>query len=276
MKQLFTQFLLLFGLVTYLVLLGNRSGSPAGRTGAPGETTCGTSSCHNVTPNTGSATINLTINEDQMTYQLGATHTIAIAIDGAQVAGRNGFEIVALDAQDNNVGEWILAGNDKRERSSNGRNYITQTTDGSAQAAWEIDWAAPEMDAGPVTFYVAVNDANNNGSRMGDDIYTTSLAVEAEVVSAVEEISSLIGVTIYPNPVNEQLNLQLNLATDTHLRGIVRNVVGQSVIELFQGTISAGTSLQTFSIPQNLISGHYFLELRSSAGAVKSVPFIKK
>ena len=259
-----------------MALLGNRSGSPAGRTGAPGETTCGTSSCHDVTPNTGSATINLTINEDQMTYQLGATHTIAIAIDGAQVEGRNGFEIVALDAQDNNVGAWILAGSDKRERSSEGRNYITHTMDGSAQAAWEVDWIAPEMDAGAVTFYVAVNDANNNGNRMGDDIYTTSLAVEAEVVSAVEEISSLAGVTIYPNPVSEQLNLRLNLTTDTHLTGTVRNIAGQSAMELFQGTILVGTSLQTFSIPQNLTSGHYFLELRSSTGAVKSIPFIKK
>jgi len=276
MRRLFTQFLFLFGLITYIALLGNRSGSPVGRTGAPGETTCGTSGCHDVTPNTGSATINVTLNTDQMTYRLGETHQIAIAIDSAQVEGRNGFEIVALDTLNNNVGAWILAGADKRERSSDGRNYITHTTDGSAQAAWEIDWQAPETDVGAVTFYVAVNDANNNGGRTGDDIYTTSLAVEAAIVSSVKEISSLAGFNIYPNPVQEQLNLQLNLTTETYLTGTIHNVVGQSITELFQGPISAGTSLQTFTIPQNLTTGHYFLALRSSEGAVKSIPFIKK
>lgn len=275
MKRLFTQFLFLFGLITYLALLGNRSGSPAGRTGAPGETTCGTSSCHNVTDNTGSATISLTINEEQTSYQLGETHKITIAIDGAQVEGRNGFEIVALDASDNNVGEWILAGADKRERSSGGRNYITQTTDGSAQTAWEMDWKAPTEDAGAITFYVAVNDANNNGGRTGDDIYTTSLAVEAELTSSIKDISSLSRSSIYPNPVEEQLNLELNLTIATNLTGRIHNIAGQSVMELFQGNISAGTSLQTFSIPQNLAQGHYFLTLSNSEGGVQSIPFIK-
>ena len=104
MKRLFTQFLFLSGLVVYLALLGNRSGAPTGRTGAPGETTCATSSCHNTTLNTGSATINLTLNEAQTAYQLGEMHRITIAIDSAQTVARNGFEIVALDAQDNNVG----------------------------------------------------------------------------------------------------------------------------------------------------------------------------
>ena len=276
MKQLFTQFLFLCGLIVYIALLGNRSGAPAGRTGAPGETTCGTSSCHDVESNLGSAIINLSLNEGQTTYQVGEIHQIAIAIDSAQVEARNGFEIVALDAQNNNVGEWIIAGGDLRERSGGGRNYITHTTDGSAQSAWTFDWSAPAEDAGAVTFYVAVNDANDNGGRTGDDIYTTTLAVEAEVVSSVEEISSLKGFSIYPNPVDGQLNLQLNLTTDTNLTGTVRNLAGQSVVELFQGTVFAGTSIQTYTIPQNLTQGHYFLELRSSEGAVKSIPLIKK
>jgi len=139
-----------------------------------------------------------------------------------------------------------------------------------------MEWQAPETDAGPVTFYVAVNDANNNGGRTGDDIYTTSLAVEAELTSSINDISSLKGGSIYPNPVDEQLNLELNLATATNLTGRIRNITGQSVLELFQSNLQAGTFLQTFSIPQNFAKGQYFLELRSSEGGVKSIPFIKK
>ncbi len=280
MKSLLTRSLFLFGLVVYLVLLGNRSGAPAGRTGAPGETTCGTSSCHDVTPNAGSATISLTLNEDQTTYQLGETHKVTIAIDGAQVVERNGFEIVALDAQDNNVGEWILEGNDKQEKTGGGRNYITSTADGSAQTAWEIDWKAPEIDAGAVTFYLAVNDANNNGGRTGDDIYTTSLSAEVEIVSAVNNINSLEGFSIYPNPVNNQINLQLVLSELTYLTGTIHNGIGQSIGlstgQLFQGEIQAGTTLQSLILPPNLTKGYYFLELKSAKGGIKSIPFIKK
>ncbi len=276
MKQLFTRFLFLFGLVVYIALLGNRSGAPAGRTGAPGETTCGSSNCHNTTPNTSSATINLMVNEDQAAYQLGETHKITIAIDSAQTIERNGFEIVALDAQDNTIGEWILAGEDKRERSGSGRNYVTQTTDGSAQTIWEVDWKAPEIDAGAITFYLAVLDANNNGGRTGDDLYTTSLSLEAEIASAVNNINSLEGFTIYPNPVAQHLNLRLELATLTHLTGTIRNEVGQAIIQLFQANIPAGTTVQSLSLPQNLTKGYYFLELRNPAGGIKSIPFVKK
>ncbi len=276
MKRLFSSFLFLFGLMVYLVLLGNRSGSPTGRTGAPGETTCGTSGCHNTTPNTGSATINLTLNEAQTAYQLGETHKIAIAIAGAQAAERNGFEIVALDAQDNTIGQWILTGNDKQERSGSGRNYITQTTDGSAQTTWEIDWKAPEIDAGAITFYLAVVDANNNGGRTGDDVYTSSLSVEAEIASTLKNINSLERSKIYPNPVGQHLNLELDLSTPTYLTGTIRNGIGQSIIQLFQGDIVAGTIVKSIALPQNLTKGYYFLELRNSDGGIKSIPFVKK
>lgn len=276
MKHLFTRFLFLLGIITYLGLLGNRSGSPAGRTGAPGETTCGTTNCHNANPNTGSATINFTFDEDQTAYQLGATHTLSISIDNAQAAGRNGFEIVALDAQDNNIGEWLLSGDDKRERTGNSRNYITQTTDGSAQNAWEIDWQAPASDAGTVTFYLAVNDANNNGGRSGDDIYITSLSVDADLASSIANIESLEMATIYPNPVKEQLNLNLQLDQPTYLTGTIRNSLGQTITQLFQSEFQTGTSLHTFNLPTNLAKGYYFLVLQNAEGGMKSITFIKK
>lgn len=276
MKRILLQLCFTLGIFIYIALLGNRSGAPAGRTGAPEENTCGTSSCHNTDPNMGSATLNLSLNEDQTTYQLDAIHKVTIAIDNPQNVGRNGFEIVALDAQDNNIGEWILAGNDKRERNGSGRNYITHTTEGSVQTTWEMDWQAPAEDVGAITFYVAAIDANDNGGRTGDDLYVTSLSTEAVITSSVKTISSLVGASIFPNPVIDQLNLEFDLASNTYLTGTIYNAAGQRISSLFQETVSAGTTIQSFFIPHNMTSGHYFMELSSIDGAVTSIPFIKK
>ena len=275
MKIIFTRFLFFFGIIIYLALLGNRSGAPAGRTGAPGETTCGTTNCHNTNPNLGSATINFTLNENQTTYQVGETNSIAISIDNAQEAGRNGFEIVALDAANNNIGEWIISGGNLRERTGGGRTYVTHTTDGSAQNAWEFEWVAPDEDAGPITFYLAVNDANNNGGRTGDDIYLDTLSVEAAIVSSVKEISSLTASTIYPNPVNRWLNLTIDLTETTELKGTIHNIFGQNLGQLFQENIPAGNSLKSYGLPQNLTQGQYYLAITNNNGGVKTIPFIK-
>ncbi len=46
-------------------------------------------------------------------------------------------------------------------------------------ATWSFDWTAPGAGVGQVTFYVAGNAANNNGSDLGDRIYATSTALQA-------------------------------------------------------------------------------------------------
>lgn len=276
MKNLSTYLLFFVGTLAYLSLLGNRSGSPTGRTGAPGESTCATSGCHNSTLNSGSATINLGIDDGVTAYVPSQTHKVSISIDSPQAAGRNGFEIVALDAQDMNVGSWILSGDDKRTRSSNGKDYVTHTNNGSGQSSWEIDWKAPDSDAGAVTFYLAVNDANNNGGRTGDDIYTTSLEVSVETVSSVNNINSLKDISVYPNPIRSQINLKVNLTEPTKLSARLVNSLGQLIEgQLFQYDFPAGATYFPIESPSGLNSGFYFLELRNEDGGVKTIPIRK-
>lgn len=276
MKNFSTLLLFSLGILIYLSLLGNRGGAPTGRTGAPGESTCATSNCHDGTVNSGSATIELGLMNDLTAYTLGATHTVSISIDGAQSAARNGFEIVALDAQNANVGEWILSGDDKRTRSAGGKDYVTQTRDGSGQSSWEIDWKAPESDAGDVTFYLAYNDANDNGGSSGDNIYTTTLTVAAEVASSINTISSLEKISIYPNPVKTQINLKIHLSKATLLTATLRNTLGQSVGQLFHEKIPVGATYKAVPVPTNLMSGHYFLELKSAEGGIQTISMLKE
>ncbi len=275
MKNFFTRLLFISGFVVYLFLLGNRSGAIAGVTGAPGEETCGRIGCHNTTPNQGNATINLAFGNGATNYTPGETHKINISIDSPQNAGRNGFEIVALDDQNTNAGEWNLSGNDKQSRSGNNREYITHTNTGSAQSSWEIDWKAPEADAGNITFYLAFNDANGNGSSSGDNIYTASLTVSA-LSTSIETIAGLESANAYPNPFQEILGLNLKLTQDKKLSGSLINPMGQFVKTLFDEKISAGESTLQLAVPNNLSSGLYFLEIKSATGGFTNIPVIKQ
>src|SRR4029079_17212748 len=58
------------------------------------------------------------------------------------------------------------------------RQYIEHTAAGTFvgqqnSASWTFNWTAPPTDIGPVTFYAAGNQANNDGNTSGDYIYKT-------------------------------------------------------------------------------------------------------
>ena len=276
MKNLFTRLLFLIGFIIYVALLSNADGAPVGVTGAPGEETCGRSDCHATSPNTGNATINIGLNTDATAYIPGNTHNISVSIENPKEAMRNGFEIVALDAQNNDIGEWIVAGEYTQTKSANGRNYVTHSEDGSILTSWQIAWKAPTSNVGMITFYAAVNDADDNGGRTGDDIYTTSLSVPAEIASSVTTLSSLTAVKVYPNPIQSDINLQLTLAERTTLTGTLINTLGQSVGQLFDQTLPKGETSLSVASPTGLTAGHYFLQLSNEIGDVKTIAILKE
>ncbi|MDT7689469.1 MAG: hypothetical protein QOE46_2228 [Acidobacteriota bacterium] len=153
------------------------AGPPAGYTHAPGELDC--SDCH-TTPAQSSGT--LTLNAPQkytpgQTYDLTVTHATA---DPSRV--RWGFELTALDASDEKAG--TLAPSDDLTQVIEGqgpfptRQYVEHTSKGTFSGqqngtAWTFKWTAPAEDVGPVTFYVAGNQANGDGNSSGDNIYFT-------------------------------------------------------------------------------------------------------
>src|SRR5215475_2559913 len=58
------------------------------------------------------------------------------------------------------------------------RQYIEHTASGTFigqknGASWTFNWTAPPIDVGPVVFYAAGNQANNDGNTSGDNIYKT-------------------------------------------------------------------------------------------------------
>src|SRR5688572_14956121 len=158
------------------------AGPPAGYTGAPGEEPEACAECH-VPPDAGTGTISITAPQ---TYVPGQTYPITVTHSNSDpTRQRWGFQLTVLDTSDEKAGELqnttaftqIL----NNQGPGNARQYIEHSAGGtfigqSNGATWTFNWTAPATDIGPVTFYTAGNQANNDGNTSGDHIYRTFVA----------------------------------------------------------------------------------------------------
>src|SRR5689334_11986082 len=176
------------------------SGPPAGYTGAPNEEPEACAECH-VPPDAGSGKISITAPQTYVpgqTYPITVTHT-----NPDQTRLRWGFELTVLDtASDEKAGD-LQSGDGLTQVLNNAgpgsaRQYIEHTASGTFigqhnGASWTFNWTAPAIDAGPVVFYAAGNQANNDGNTSGDYIYKTF------VVSAPASTTPDFALSVSPN-----------------------------------------------------------------------------
>ena len=161
-------------------LYGYASNPPNGRTGAPGETTCATSSCHNSYPlNSGSGDVMISGPSE---YTPGEILTFVVNVSHTGQS-RWGFELCTRTDGLDQGGE-IMVTDPTYTQSSTGAGItnLKQTSSGtfngqSNEAQWEFEWQGPEEGTGPITIYAVGNAANGNNNRLGDYIYSTEFTV---------------------------------------------------------------------------------------------------
>lgn len=164
---------------------GFLSGPIAGRTGAPndicGNLACDSAACHtSYGLNTGSAKFSITV---PASYEKGKTIDVRVTFDNSNTA-LHGFEITAMDADYTKVGTFTSAG-DTIQTELYKNQYAAHTVIGTAENSWTIQWTAPsERLSDPVTFYAAGNEANGDGTSLGDYIYTATSTVYLQCVPA--------------------------------------------------------------------------------------------
>jgi hypothetical protein len=198
-----------FILVIALILLtADRSGRTvfayaegpiSGVTGAPGETTC--TQCHHgsrLNPGPGKFWITA-----PAAYTPGATYQITVTHSTTDPTRKRwGFELTALAPNNmqagdlQNLSEFTQISDHAGPGHS--RQYIKHTSIGTfpgtqGGATWAFNWVAPDTDAGPVTFYAAGNQANNNGNEMGDQIYSAKVVVMPGSSAPPEILSATAG-----------------------------------------------------------------------------------
>ena len=158
------------------------AGPPAGYTAAPGEEPEACAECH-VPTDAGTGHISITA---PSTYVPGQTYPVTVThTNSDQTRMRWGFELTVLDTSDEKAGDLQSVDGLTQVLNNQGpggaRQYIEHTSAGTFVgqkngASWTFNWTAPATDVGPVTFYTAGNQANNDGNTSGDYIYKTFVA----------------------------------------------------------------------------------------------------
>lgn len=236
------------------IFLSNREGrgNVGGEavTGAPGENgkTCGTTGCHSAgsfSPELTFSLLDESGNEvDQ--YVPGANYTVSFNIGSDGNATGYGFQIVALDQDDNNSGKWDTDNLPEKtgQISLLNREYV-EHRDRLNDSQVSINWTAPE-EGENVTFYLASNAVNGNGSPAGDGSVNGSFTFD-RLTSSLQDLSSN-ELSIFPNPAQDVINV-------ANFTGKTYSIYNQNGALIKSGSTNAQISVS------DLNPGLYFLSV---------------
>ncbi len=120
----------------------------------------------------------VTISGLPSTIMPNTTYSISVTVTRTNTVPQlAGFQMVALDANNNNAGTMSNPGPGSTIQTSGGRTYHEHNpaqpyTNNSV--TFTVDWTSPASGSGTITMYAAANLANGNGSTSGDAIVTTT------------------------------------------------------------------------------------------------------
>jgi hypothetical protein len=236
--------------------IANGSGAPAGRTGAPGESTC--TECHSGQVQSGAG-----INSDGVTpvtsYVPGTTYNVAVTFSTA--GSKNGFQIVALNPSNAQAGTIaIIPGTGVQLlNGSAGKKYVTHNTTGNSQTQWGFQWTAPATNVGNVTFYLATNQTNANNNSTGDVIRTSQHVIGSVV--GIEEKAPEMSLNVGYNSNLNSLSVNYNALSAGESSLNLTDLSGKSVFFENIGETSIGENKKAVKLPSDLKAGVYIVHL---------------
>mgnify|MGYP006969321364 CR=1 FL=1 len=169
----------------------NSGQPPVGYTGAPGDNgTC--ASCHS--GGSGSPTLTLVQNGGGAftTYTPGGPAVTLQVSVSHPAASKYGFQLTVLDANNANSPNQTLSTSDPNatlQTGSGGRKYISHQN-ASAVNTWTFSWTPPATNVGSLTWYIAANAANGNGTNSGDAIGTLQVTIQPDASAGLVSAST--------------------------------------------------------------------------------------
>lgn len=224
------------------------SGSPGGKTGAPGDGTC--TDCHNsaVTGASGDNQLVVTSGITPITdYTPGQTYNVGITINNATVGVGHGFECLPLNSSNAIAGSVAASAPGGTETvTSGGKLRATHTND--TQTSWAFTWTAPATNVGTVTFYLATIDGQAGKIRLSQHTIGST--------AGVKEQDKLSGSVAY-NPYSNAVVMNLNSMYADDLTVNIVDMNGKSVQFEKVGKASEGENSFTLRLNDNIKAGTY-------------------
>ncbi len=250
MKQivnaLFLVALFIIGSIT--ISTSSPTGTPTKASGGPAENgaTCSQGGCHS-----GPATARPNVISSDIPptgYVAGTTYNITVSVTGS---GKKGFQVSAQKPDKSYAGVFTAdAGSQIYET-----NYVTHSAQKTTTpATWTFKWTAPAKGAGAVDFYGAF-------AVTRSATYTDKYTVQESASTGISEFVANINLNVYPNPLQENINLCFDLQENAAVSAQLISMDGKSSFDLYNSNLLAGKHNLNLSKPEALQAGIYFLQL---------------
>lgn len=269
-------YMLFFVLSCGILFLGNSSGPGAvqgkDRTGGPlAEGFCG--NCHAAGAFSPTMTLELLQNGTVVNgYEAGQSYTMRVTVNAQSGAQVYGFQAVALAGAGNDQAGSFSPVAGTQLTTLNGRDYIEHSQRSNSNV-FEIPWTAPSTSAGEVKFYAATVAANNaNGSGGDGAVFLTSPTVLSDLTVNTRELPALATrLNAFPNPVIDQLNLQVEVEATSDAMVRIYNMLGQPV-QQEKIVLAPGTNNLSYDLSK-LVAGQYTVEISNETAASRTMVF---
>lgn len=228
---------------------------PTAKTGAPSESTCGSTAtgCHNTAPNSFTGT--LTVDFGQTSYSPGQTLTVTVTTSESGMT-RFGFEGTMLDGSNAKAGDFAIINTATTSLQNSGnKQYIGHKAAGTTNS-WTFEWTAPG-GVGPVTFYLSSICGNANNSASGDHCYLATQVLDF-LPNGVTEVKGVTDFLTIENSIASTISLQYLSSANTNTVIRLIDLNGRTINNLVSGVQSPGTHSLTFTKPT--VTGLYFIE----------------
>jgi hypothetical protein len=180
------------------LLMSNTGGKSGAFSGSPGDGGTSCTACHSG----GNFGASVAITHDIPTtgYLLNTTYNVTVT--GTSSASAHGFQMTAEKVADDSKIGTLIEGT--TSSLTNGGVNITHTN--SSNSSWTFQWKSPATDEGKVTFFAALNAANDNGGTSGDQVVTGD---SGQISSLSVADAKRLNFEMYPNPAATDLIIQL-------------------------------------------------------------------
>lgn len=178
-------------------------GAPPSSTGAPGESTCAQSGCHDDSQISDQSKAELLFNNSSISsYSPDEIYPISLHVKDPSI-NRFGFQIVALDDNGYQCGSFIISDSEHtqtffNELENKDREYVTYKHAGTypkipGSHSWNMKWKAPSKGKGKVHFYFATVSANNDNSDKGDKVFLHSMSLKEQIQTGCQDLCKKLG-----------------------------------------------------------------------------------
>lgn len=255
-------------LLSYVLLTSSSGGLDDNYTNSPNSNgTC--ANCHAGGTNTG-GTISLSGISGNFVAGQTYTLTLKLTLPNLTSAVRAGFQIEAIDSNNDNYGT-LIAGNDSRETQS-ATGLLTQdgakffsTVNNNKEVSWTFEWTAPSgSPTSNVRFFYSVNATNGDGGTFGDNNYSGNKTISAPSVASNIQLMAKVLLSnadpsngLMPNNLTSINNFPL---TDPYS---VAGAFNNAFTHVNNTTVATTTNAVVNTTGNNSIIDWLFLELRT-------------